>query len=432
MKTVKLVILIFFMFVSPSWAAYHYIRAGASGDGSSWTNALSDIPATLIRGDTYYIASGSYGGHTFNSLSGSGSTYVYLKKATEADHGSGTGWNSSYGTGQAVFSSGGAVFIIHMTYLSIDGVTGSGTSGHGIKLVTTGTVGNNGSTILSYASAPNNLVLKHLELSAPDPNGDLSNFNLNCQVWPGPTNTLFQYLYIHGGLVGVLFTGSNQIMEHSYLKNNGGQGHAEMVCASNVQNLTLRYNVFENMLSTTEAGAGTTYIEPQVNGGAIPNGIYIYGNVFKGTVANENTNNPSMFSSTSGEQVLNVHIYNNTVYGLHGSVWKDTGIRGDAANSTITARNNVWQACLHGPGFQSVQIQDYNILNTGEVSFYDAANGDFHLTQPTSPGIALPSPYNLDPDGKVRGADGVWDKGAYEYGGGESLTVPRSLRMITN
>ena len=51
-------------------AASHYIRAGATGanDGSSWADAWTTFPngATYIRGDEYYVATGTYvGGRRF-------------------------------------------------------------------------------------------------------------------------------------------------------------------------------------------------------------------------------------------------------------------------------------------------------------------------------------------------------------------------------
>jgi len=35
--------------------ANHYILDGGSGDGSAWDNALDDLPAAFVRGDTYYV-----------------------------------------------------------------------------------------------------------------------------------------------------------------------------------------------------------------------------------------------------------------------------------------------------------------------------------------------------------------------------------------
>jgi len=401
----------------------HCIRAGATGagTGNNWTDAYGDIPATLVRGDTYYIAGGNFssGTRVFNTPS-SGTTYVYLKKATVTDHGTDVGWNNSYGTAQAVFPSSDAVFVIHMPYLSIDGVTGAGTNGYGIVLTTTATTQGSGATIYSYSTAPDYLILSHLECAAPDPNGNMSNFNIDCHVWGGGTGELIQHCYIHGGLVGVLFTGNNQTLDHCYLRNFGNQGHSEAIDACNVNNLTIRYNVLEDLLNPS-----TTYIEPQVNGGTVPNGIYVYGNVFRAVSANEGSENPSVLSSTSGELVQNVYIYNNTFYGLHGCSpsigMADTGVRGDNASSTVTVRNNIWQNCVYGPGFQSVQVQDHNMLNTGGASFVNAAAGDFHLVANTTAGVNLGSPYNIDPDGNTRT---TWSLGAYEYGSTSTNSAP--------
>ena len=46
----------FILMVGSVSAANHYIRAGATGLGlgTDWINAYTAIPATLIRGDTYY------------------------------------------------------------------------------------------------------------------------------------------------------------------------------------------------------------------------------------------------------------------------------------------------------------------------------------------------------------------------------------------
>src|ERR1017187_8394658 len=46
-------------------AATHYVRASATGsnDGSSWASAFTSIPTSLVRGDTYYIAGGTFPGN---------------------------------------------------------------------------------------------------------------------------------------------------------------------------------------------------------------------------------------------------------------------------------------------------------------------------------------------------------------------------------
>src|SRR5688572_27675121 len=47
---------------SPLEGANHFIRAGATGaaNGNNWTDAWTSLPSSLVRGDTYYIADGTY------------------------------------------------------------------------------------------------------------------------------------------------------------------------------------------------------------------------------------------------------------------------------------------------------------------------------------------------------------------------------------
>jgi hypothetical protein len=87
-------------------AAEHYVRAGiAAGlSGADWANAYPVLPASLIRGDTYYVAGGAYPSHVFSDAE-SGTATITIKKATQSDHGLDSGWQPSFGTAQAVFDS---------------------------------------------------------------------------------------------------------------------------------------------------------------------------------------------------------------------------------------------------------------------------------------------------------------------------------------
>lgn len=102
-----------------------YVRAGAAGAGTSWTDAYNALPSTLARGTTYYIADGSYGAYIIDDAV-SGTTTIVLKKATQSDHGVGTGWDNSYGDGTATFAGAStAVFGIHVLtkYVDVHGLT---------------------------------------------------------------------------------------------------------------------------------------------------------------------------------------------------------------------------------------------------------------------------------------------------------------------
>ena len=256
--------------------------------------------------------------------------------------------------------------------------------------------------------------MKHVECSAPAPNGNSANFVVTGDTTYQASNETIQYCYVHGGLVSVLIYGSNVTLDHCFLGNCGGQQHSEIICIGAAsQNVIIRYSFLCNLLGPS----GTTYIEPQQNGGPAPNGIYIYGNVFWAYSPNDWEANPSALSLTSGETASNIYFYNNTLYGLKpvSGGYQDSGLGCDSngnACSNVVVRNNIWQACTYAPGFSGVTTQDHNILNTGGASFVNAAAGNFRLAANTSSGVNLGAPYNIDPDGNTRT---TWSLGAYEY-----------------
>ena len=133
MKSYISIIILVALFSLSSYAQEsHYIRANASGNnsGADWTNAWTELPSTLVRGDTYYLADGTYGAYTFDDAE-SGSTWIYIKKATENEHGTEQGWNNSYGNGQAVFEyetahEQHAIIRFRTGYWEFDGVVGRG------------------------------------------------------------------------------------------------------------------------------------------------------------------------------------------------------------------------------------------------------------------------------------------------------------------
>jgi hypothetical protein len=53
--------------------------------------------------------------------------------------------------------------------------------------------------------------------------------------------------------------------------------------------------------------------------------------------------------------------------------------------------------------------------------FVDIGANNFHLAAATDAGISLPSPYNTDMGGILRGSDGAWDRGAYSFVSGVAL-----------
>jgi len=86
-----------------------YVRSGAGGsnNGTDWANAytsLSTAESNVTRGETIWIAEGSYGSVTYN-VPGSGTTLITVKKATDDAHGAASDWSSTYGDGQVTMAS---------------------------------------------------------------------------------------------------------------------------------------------------------------------------------------------------------------------------------------------------------------------------------------------------------------------------------------
>lgn len=97
--------------------------ATGNGSGNDWNNQAAWGSVSFARGNTYYLADGTYGGKTF-STAASGSTYITIKKATIGDAAVEgiAGWNSALGDGQASFT---GVCEFTSSYWVFNGVKGS-------------------------------------------------------------------------------------------------------------------------------------------------------------------------------------------------------------------------------------------------------------------------------------------------------------------
>src|SRR5438309_4624261 len=128
-------------FGTAAQAACHVVTPSGAGsrDGSTWNNAFASLPATLVRGDTYYIGTGLYSIYRFNTPE-SGTQIITIKKAISTDHCTDIGYNdATMGVGQAIWrNAAGSNDIWLWTccgFWVIDGQQRTGRkSGHGFKL----------------------------------------------------------------------------------------------------------------------------------------------------------------------------------------------------------------------------------------------------------------------------------------------------------
>lgn len=440
MRRIKHLVWIFVFLAAPNTvlAASHYIRAGAVGGntGSDWTNAWASLPATLVRGDVYYVADGYYGQYIFTTPV-SGSSYLTVKKATQADHGTDTGWSSSYGSGAATFSN----FVMDTSYVIVDGQTGGGqgqwTTGFGFELYQPAARNDSHLVMIKHLNV-DHITLRHINMHWDTSELPDSIFDTVIYGSAACNYCTISYSAIHDvpGTPLLIRNWDNFTLENSYIARNRSTPamHSEGISTYAGYNYIFRYNWFEDIEGTA------TIVNLETAGGNWD----VYGNVFYKS-GNANYGNPSQgivsdnnYGSGNSRNgiIAGLRFYNNTIIGMRGN---NAGVNALSGGSTgWYAYNNLWYDC-YNIGFANV-THDYNYYGNstmlytyspeanGQVAsvnpFVNIAARNFSLASPTNKGMALAPPYNYDIGGKPRGSDGNWDRGAYEYGGAYAAKTP--------
>jgi len=481
-----------------------YVRAGATGTGTGadWTNAYTDLPATLVRGCTYYMAGGTYASRTF-STAASGTTLITIQAATLASHGTSTGWSNSYATDVSGSGSNQAIFngpIAFTTgYWNVTGngtytgigcgstdPTGYGAGGAGCNLEIKGAQGAND---FSYCAAmQNNLSACTTNISASyieilgygyssncgsntteygfygdsnggsTSNGGGSNFSL--------TNS---YLYQICGAPVFSERANTITFDHNYVIGSASSSanHAEGWADMETSNVTISNNAWVGM-------EGSGFIVELDRGGCAngscpgANNWYIYGNLFWYDNGNHlscqsggcNTGiGDGVIAAINGLITKNWYIYQNTfvnILGYQAGLCEDCTGEGNV-NSTWTVENNFWWDnnssgldVSAAPGCSTCTMtEDYNTVlgyYSGNLGGFTGAHDIKVQTTPASPftgwssspanfeyaaegadwdgGVTLGSPYNVDPLGVSRGADGQWNRGVFQLGSSSASQPP--------
>ena len=178
-----------------------------------------------------------------------------------------------------------------------------------------------------------------------------------------------------------------------------------------LDNLVVRYNLFEGRAS----GTGCIVVLNDEAGA-----YYIYGNVFKDERGGDGC-------ITGVHDKLSGAIYNNTFVNVDNGYGNGDWIGHDVS---ATVYNNVVYNSVAAIGANFTGTRDYNAYFTttqtpSETHSYTSStnpfvSGTFQLTEAAASampaGTSLASPFDVDPTGLTRGADGKWDRGAYEHG----------------
>jgi hypothetical protein len=401
------------------FATNHYVLAGATGanSGTDWTNAYTAVPATMIRGDTYYVGVGTYAAHKYNTAA-SGTTVITIKKATVADHGTTIGWNDAF-AGQASF---GPYNPFDTSYWVFDGQVGSGTdaSTYGFIITPPATGDENAIFLAESAVTITSVNISHVAFKGPT--ADVSKSAIVCftqiVAWSNSTVSYCLFDGMQGAIQGNGTGGGNSgiVFEHNICLNGASTAahHGEQIDtnAAPFVNLVVRYNTFINCTGTGVVVANNNNI----------NGAAVYGNVF----ANCNTGN-GIVTGTSIGVLNNVLVYNNTFSKNTGGVWFNdgTGGSGGIPSGNVVQNNLVFGMSANITGTPSIDYNAYYQCTSAPAEthgatsainpFVNSASNDYRITAVTTAGLTLASPYNLDPLGTTRGAGGVWSRGAYEF-----------------
>ncbi|HEX7730865.1 MAG TPA: Ig-like domain-containing protein [Terracidiphilus sp.] len=477
-----------------------YIYAGATGagTGTSWANAYTGFgtgsgkvnPASMQRGVTYWIAAGSYGAQNFTTPV-SGTEIITIEGATPTSHGPASDWDASY-AGTAVF--GGGTTGVFSNYWVFEGQTRGSDwqSGYSIMFDLNGVSGKGGviTNRNSSGNAFSNLFFDNVEIRGSNMNmtynsGQSSNCSTYCDggFYTGsPTNNLYVgHSWIHD--VGdtqfqsnindssLNSNGSNWIIEYNYISRDhtGDQSngaHSEAF-SSTVQNMVVRYNYFQDILSSgviTDATGGNPDVGPW----------YVYGNIVFWA---DNANMYSGAGSTSsGLGDGFVSFFGGTLHGtnyiVHNTI-ANLGVQphcaqsgvacamyflyasGSGSGSWIIENNLVWNAhgsCVYNGGASWTIAADYNsiyggtagtmsncgthaqtVSNTNPFVNWDGSGTqlvpfeslDFSLAADTTAGdnsfANLPAGctpgvncMNVDMTGKVFGSTGLYERGALQ------------------
>lgn len=461
----------------PAHAANHYVRAAASGDGSGsdWANACADFSGScavsgLVRGDTYYVGTGTYPSRLFNTAV-SGTSVITVKGATAADHGAGTGWSAAYGVdvSQAQFTLGSAVAdygtLIETSYFVFDGNTGSGSdiAAYGFRQMPPASCPNDTQgglfiAVLSSATTTTDVTVKHVAVSGCDPLTYTVIANA-FQVCGNPsycTNITLANNYVENSVKFVQASSmANSLIERNYIRNVGSNtgAHAELISINNchssdggvctghttqcvqgecASNNVVRYNWFGGISGASITG-GIVALQGHVYG---LKDWQIYGNVFlacnggngcitvgDGGVVLEHTliyNNTFVSDSSTGNDLIeNSQFSADCLLSIAPPIFKNNLIYGSAAG---------FRECPGGPSI----VHDYNSylnvtttpatethIQTGSTDpfvSYSASccGGNYHLTDGTTvdPGVDLGITYAVDLDGVTRS---TWSRGAYQF-----------------
>lgn len=405
--------------VCDSSGTQYYVRDGGSGSGTTWSDAADQVPTAPSRGVDVYVADGTYSGRTFTTAA-SGSTLIRICKATESNHGTDTGWQSTYGDGQASFGD----INFDSDYWTWDGAF------RDEDCPTTDTCGwadeaSYGFLIVgafhTYSDATvrcgDNITVRY---TAIDANGGADAIKASCFTGASTTNFTAYRNYIHsanGGFAAAHMTVVDGcLFDENYF--GGNEAKETIRGQSEFKNCVISRNIMrQSCLHHATEGGCTCHIAIWDGGSGDFDNVEVYGNVIDDR-GNSGSDGPSSScsiliggngSSWAGEPASNARVFNNTIVGVANTT-PSILVNGGSGN---VCRNNLF---YNNTGNPSVTCSTTSNNGSGDESvdpFVGYSSGNFHLTGAMA-GSATDSPADnaTDIDGVTRSTP---DRGAFEF-----------------
>ena len=406
---------------------YLNANVSTSGNGTSWSSAWKNtnniVWSSIQPGDTIWVAGGSYGSLAVGK-SGTAANLIYIKRVVSSDivPTAAAGWSASFDS-RATFGPLSAP----VSYVYIDGRVDMG-----MRFISA----NGGGTPSSYDATNGHFVtVDHVDLVGPSAanslegasigsalatfNGDNSGVNIGYGYPSHSTNDItVRNSRVRGHPNEFWFANAkNVLIENNKIYDNGAANsvtwHGNLMIVNGSDGIIFRNNEVFNW-----------QVEGLYPWGSTSRNWYVYGNVFHDGIGGKSGSTHRFLELRSYSGTVThgpFYVYNNTIANAYAAF-----TRGDTTvywSTDSVARNNlVYNVAGAGVGYLPAQASN-NVYIASPSPFVSAS--DYHLKAPlTTAGVSVPNvlttfagmtKFEVDPDGKTRGADGVWDIGAYEY-----------------
>lgn len=411
-------------------AANWYVRPNGgsygSENGTDWNNAFdgfSDIAWTSTNcGDTIWVAGGNYTQSLVPVKKCTSGARLFIRRARSdaAESTSAAGWSTGFDSTVHMVSTS-IRFSGDYDYITVSGRTTAAGGAHGWWVDLRATTG--GAAVDFPSNSADFNTVEYIDLQGP---GAITYSSSGRGVDASPS----------GSITGNTF---------SHLKIWDFE-----TCALNVSSTNTVWEYLD--ISDCHAANWSAYHPNGLIVWAADTGIFRYSKIHFG--AHHGAGEGLFFEQSGG--CNNWQIYGNTFYDLVGSGLKALEVTAACQNMKIfnnTFVNNsipmyITVACgagsetrnnlFYGNSGDSCGTMSNNLTTSNPAVFQNFAAKDFRIVStagagyPRNAGMNVGSAYSVDPLGVTRGADGVWDIGAFEFASGTATTLlpPSGLRIV--